>query len=310
MNQRHKILSLADFLIKSGLEKEASELLSLFDKEAQVSPPTVEAWYKVLGEIDSDYVDPAYQTVKRYLVAGSQQLKKAAEGLKDTSKEDMEKLLEQVPLEQIIRSASERENLIKYASNINDDPLEVAAKFCKEQGFDKEAGLLGSLIPFASLIFGVVNFYYCAIEFSKLMSEVPAAGLEWYEPLMPNNLMDAAKKNQDAPDKLRILGKATKTSETFVDQFISLVANTIDGIKDIIFMVANFATGFLASVFDLGISFIIMLIEWAVKGQALAVYKQVIAFIRNRSVEEIKEHEMKSFDSLWGSTESEETPAK
>ena len=293
MNKKEKILSLSDFLTKNNLEVEAQELLSIFDKKAQVNTPDIESWYKVLEEIDSEYIDPAYSSLKRYLTTGSNHLNKAAAGLQGVSKEEVERIIQQVPLEQIIRLASKKENLVKYSSESG------AIKFCEDNGFTKDAGLLGNIIPLASLVFGVVNFYYCSIEFSKLMSEVPEAGLQWYEPLMPKNLMQAAQTNKEAPDKLRTLGKATKTSEIFVEQFISLVSNTIDGIKDLIFIIANVATGFLSVAFDLGISLIIMLIESAVKGEALSIYKKVKSYIRDLSVEKIHKSEMKSFDNLW-----------
>lgn len=305
MQHEHKILKLADYLDDLGLEKEASELLDMLQKEALVKPPAIDDWYKVIEEVDAPYVDTAYQAVSRYLNSAAGHLNKANEGLAGATPEDIKQITDNIPLEELVAQATKRNNLVKYASIENGDPLIKAAEFCvasgwierpnyKKAGWWKYVKLIGGttlkyVVPFISLIFAIFNFYYCAIELSKLASEAPDAGLAWWEPIFnPSKTLEKIKQNIEDPNNLQKLAKVNKTGKTFADEAISLLANGIDGVKDIIFFLANIASGGLAIAIDLGISIVIMIIEWLVEGAVLPLYDKATELIRNTAAEKIR----------------------
>ena len=309
--RRQKIERLANFLLEMNLEKEAYELMGLFQRKSASQNFAVSDWYQVLEEIKSPYIDPAYQTLSKYLKSASSYLKESAKGLADATVEDIKNITDNIPIEELISKASQRDSLLKYASEFSSNSLEKVAEFCiKEKWIErpnyKRANwwkyvktLSGAsarfLLPFVSLIFAAINFYYCAVEFSKLMTDIPEAGLSWYEPLQPKRLLEAAEENQENPDLLQKLARAIKTSKIFVDELISLIANSIDGIKDIIFFFSNLASGGLTLPLDLGISFLIMCVEWSIEGKALPLYDQALAYIKDTAIENIKDAHMTEF---------------
>ena len=325
MTHQQKILKLAEYLKDIGLEKEASQLISLMSKKALPMSATIEDWYEVIKEVDSDYVDTAYLAASKYLGLAAGYLGKAEIGLKGATPEDIKRITDIIPMNDLVKGASKRDNLIKYASADNSEVYIKAAKFCiaegiihqpdyKKANWWKYTKMIGGgaaryLIPFVSAIFAMINFYYCAVEFSKLMSEVPAAGLSWYEPLMPEKLFEASKQNKDNPDLLQKIAKATKTCKVFVSEAISYFLNSIDAVKDIIFFFADIGTGGWAIAIDLGISFAIMLTEWAIKGQILPYYDKTVDWIRTIAADNIKSSyssDLDGFESFESSDEKKD----
>lgn len=309
---QHKIEKLAEFLVDMGLENEAHELLGLFQKEAIAKQPDILDWYEVIDEVNAPYNDTGYAALSKYLNNASAYLKNASEGLMNATPEDIKNITDVIPLETLISKASQRKNFLKYSADKDGDIIAGLIDFCvnenliarpnyKQANWWKHLKMIGGnsaryVLPFVSLIFAAINFYYCAVEFSKLMTEIPEAGLSWYEPLQPGKLLQAAQNNQDDPDLLKKIVKATKTSKVFVDEFISLIANSIDGIKDIIFFLANLLTGGLTLAIDLGISFLIMCVEWAAEGATLHLYDKVITFIREVAASKIRDFHLFEFD--------------
>jgi hypothetical protein len=319
MDHHFKIRKLADYLVDIGLEEEACELLNLVKKKASLEAPKIDDWYSVIETVDSEYTSdsPLY----RYLTGAAKHLDKANSGLSGATVDDIKAITDTVPLESLMTSAFKKHNLVKYANIKNEDAMIKSAEFCISEGLIerpnyktanwwKYTKMIGGgsakyLLPFVSLVFAVINFYYVAIEYSKLMSELPEAGLAWYEPLMPGKLLEAAQESKDEPDLLKKIAKATKTSKVFVDELISLTANSIDGLKDIIFLVLDLLTAGTSIAIDLGISFLIMCIEWAIEGIVLPYYDKGITFIRTTATDKIKEHFSSSLDNKFDFPELE-----
>lgn len=315
MKHQDKILKLADYLDNLGLEKEALELLALLEKSAVLKPPAIDDWYKVIEEVDSPYVDTAYQAVRRYLSGASGHLTEANKGLQGARPEDIKAITDNIPLEQLVSQATKRNNLVKYAAVTSEDvALVKAAEFCVSQGWIerpnykranwwKYVKMIGGatlkyVVPFVSLLFAIINFYYCAVELSKLMSEAPDVGMAWHEPVFnPGKTLQKAQENLEDPKTLRKLAKVNKTGKTFADEAISMVANGIDGVKDIIFLIVDIVSAGTSIWLDLGISFVIMIIEWLIEGAVLPIYDQATQLIRDKAADEITTYYTSKLDT-------------
>lgn len=311
MSQDYKIKKLAEYLAEIGLDKEAARLLDLV-AVASLSVNSVDAWYDVIVEIDSDYIDPGYKAVSGYMKNAAHYLEKAAPELQDITKEELKSILDNIPLEKFISQASDVRLLRKYAVADGQDPLIKAAGLLHELGYIsapeyKKAflGLVGKaagkIIPFGAFILAVINFYYCAVSIWKLMSELPDAGLRWYDCFVPSNIKSAAERNKENPEILKSLGKATKTSEVLYTEYISLLANLVDGIKDFVFLFIDVGSGGWSVAIDIGISVIILFIELGVNTWASSYYQDVLKAIRGISVDKIidlKSTEIFSEDDL------------
>jgi len=311
MNYRKKVLKLAEFLIENQLEKEAAELLSLLHKKSDVTEPDINDWLAVAKEIESDHYDPALQTTIAYFKTGYEQLVSASNKLKGASKDELGETLNSVPRNRIA-SVLSTNNLIKFANIKNKDYMVRTAEICYSEGLIAErpnykvAGwwdtvkLVGNPalrygLPLISWLFAMKNFYYCAVSYSKLMSEMPEIGLAWYDAMHPEKLQETSEQNKDLPNSLTKIARATKTSRVLADEFISLIANTIDGIKDIIFAVIDvLSAGWMIAV-DIGISFFIMAYEWKKEDQILEKYDEIISYISETAREAIIEFRMTEF---------------
>lgn len=276
MYHKHKILKLADFLREIGLSKEASDLLSLIKKKASLEP--LDLWFSVLEEVDAPYSDPLFQSVKAKMKTAAGYMQEASEGLQGATPKDIEFLSKNVPVDELMKSAS-----------FSGRKIEKTAEFCKRSNWWKAIKNVGGttakyVIPFASLVFALIHFYYCVIELSKLFSEVPAAGLKWYDPLLPGKLQGAIDANIEDPEMLKNLVKAIKTAKHFVINFQSMLLNTVDGIKDLIFAFGNIASGGLAITIDISISVLILGIELAMNAQTEYIYDKMIKEVRDKSV--------------------------
>lgn len=304
MDYRKKILKLANFLGRLGLTKEASEILSIIKNSSLNKSEDIELWYGVLNEINAPYDDTFYASAQTYLVSAANYMKKAKIELSGITEQDIKNIIDNIPIGKIISSASRKNNLYKVGQN-DPDAFKKISELCISNGWIERPNykkanwwsnikMVGGatvryVIPFLGLLFALINLYYCSIELSKLFYGANDIGLEWYEPIFyPEKTFEITYKNLKNPEELdRIVG-INKAARTFADELISLFANTIDGIKDIVFMIIDIMSGGGSIPLDLGISVFIMIVEFFAEAKLLPFYDKITNLIREEAIKNIK----------------------
>ena len=296
---RKDILNLALLLKQNNLDWEADAALALLRKKANLD---IQPWYDLYDETNTVEPSPILDNISKFLNSAKYYLDKAAGGLQGATKEDIEILTNYLPPEKIVARANlNRDSLLKISSS--QDPYWETAELLHKAGLIqrpdyKKANWWKSIatasgktliyvLPFVSLIMAIYNLYYCFIAYQRLVGEMPELGLNWADTLQPEKINQLIEKNKENPFYLKNLTKAVKNIDLFIDEFISSIANTIDGIKDVIFMIANISVVFLP--IDLGLSFAIALIEYGAENKALKPYKDLVNKIRQIAILKIEE---------------------
>jgi len=136
------------------------------------------------------------------------------------------------------------------------------------------------LIPVIGFVFSfgiaLKNFIYGFTTFAKLVKDSQQIELNWIEVLFPQKLTEKLIQFKAEPEKLKILAQLTKYSKEFSDEGISLVANSIDFVKDIIFLFIDVGSFGWLTVGDVSLSFILMVIESITESNLLWQFDAII----------------------------------
>jgi hypothetical protein len=139
------------------------------------------------------------------------------------------------------------------------------------------------ILPVIGFIFSFMialkNFVYGLTAFSKLAADSSLIGLSWLEILFPEKLNQKVQEFKNEPTKLVTLVNLTKYSKEFSDEGISFVANSIDFVKDIIFLFIDIGSFGWLTVGDISLSVIIMALEMLAESNTLVKFDSIITQI-------------------------------
>lgn len=263
----------------------------------------IKDWQAVLAAFETPQ-SPLAISVKKHLIMGANAISKASTVLSGADINEIKETLKVLPIDKLASILNE-DNFYKYASINDQDSFIKIAKLCQANGIIPNqninyktaswwstvkslgGGTLKYGIPLISLLFAAKNFYYCAIELSKLLANSSKVDLKWYQALKPEHLMSAATKYSEDPKSLIEIINLNKSSKSFMDEFISFVLNYLDGIKDIIFLIADFVTAGFSVGLDIGISLILMSMEIAIEKSVLPAYDNIFDFIAKTATDKI-----------------------
>lgn len=249
----HNLISLSAYLKNHGLLEESFQIIQL----AQIN---LKPWQEIISIINTPVPDQIL-TATKYISQGIIGMQQNAEKLKQLPAEDL-KLLAQISSQQA-----------------NSHQLKTAQlKIIKDLG---AKGLrLMPLIGFMfSFLIALKNFMYGFATFAKLAKDSSQIELNWFEILFPNKLNEKIDQYQDDPKHLKIVTQLTKYSKEFSDEIISLVANSLDFIKDIIFIFIDVGSFGWMTVGDISLSFILMGLEMLVEANVLPQFDQLLTKI-------------------------------
>lgn len=186
----------------------------------------------------------------------------------------------------------------KEASHYNFESLnkraqkELAQKFWGGTKFLTKETL--RLIPFIGFVFSFMltlkNLIYSILTFAQLLPEAKELGISWIDCLYSSKLLKIIQLNQNDPEKLKMLVKITKYSKMFLDEGISLLANSSDLAKDLIFSFLATGTFGIAGIMDIGLSAVFMALEWSSESAILKDFDLIlrkILSITNSKIEEL-----------------------
>lgn len=251
-----------------------------------------EAWSGVLE--NHILKTPQRASFLKYLGIVSNHLDDAAP-LVSASAEEIETLLNSNALKIVTKSMNSPDNFDKIIKLSSERDLKIF--ICEKLSAEgkilrpdyKKAGFwsglwsgLGTaskyLFPLASVLFAIGAWYRMFKEMEKLQVHLPKLGLTLMDSIFrPYKFKRLAESSKDDPEKTSLVADATNLSMYFVDEITSAIADSIDALKDIIFLIFNIASGGLTLVIDLGISAIIWFVhEWAADPALLGKFKDVI----------------------------------
>lgn len=283
--------------LKSLGLNDASRDISSILKNAQESDD-VQMWQAVIDEVQRPDPDQIADVAAKYVVKGVMGLLSAAEKLKGIPKEDIELALEigsSVP--GAIKGASINLEVIeKFSRDFNS--LNKTAQMSWLNGVGRFGAGALKVIPIIGVVFSaalaIKNLYYGFVEYSKLSSLSSQIGLHWTDTLFADKIISKINEFSDNPEQLIQTVKVCKSASIFVDEAISLAANSIDFIKDLLFLIVEAAGGIGSVVIppgwaamlaigsvDVGISFIIMIIEYYAESAAKEKYKVALGDIKS-----------------------------
>jgi len=272
-----KIIQLALLLETQGFTKEADDVFDLIDPYVNLDAELTE-WKTAYEKISA----PAPKQIHGRLWDS---LRESVGSLEDKRSEiddlDPETLKKGVELTKgvIAQYGYSDEVLLKYSKVGIDEKITKQA--IDVTGASWGASALRS-IPVVGFIFSflfvIKNMYYFGTTLPDLLSEAGHFGISPWNSLDAENLEKLRQDHDDDSAKIPLVDKLTKTVRLIKDEFISLLANTIDLIKDIIF--AFLSISGIAIWFDVGLSVMIMAAEWAIESKALAPFNEIINKIR------------------------------
>jgi hypothetical protein len=147
------------------------------------------------------------------------------------------------------------------------------------------------VVPFIGVFFSfslaVKNLIYGIWELTILREQASKVGMSITDTMYPAKLAEKINEFSNNPESLIELIRTTKSGLIFVDEGISLIANTIDAFKDLIFLAIELwgiftpwgAGAIAAGTVDFGLSVIIALIEWEAEEASAGHYNRVIEMI-------------------------------
>jgi len=298
----YNLNALADFLSKEGFAQELGDLKKLLVLGQQTF--TESDWKNVIAEVEKPLDPTGLDLAINYMVNGAFQLAKSAKKLEGVEPETIQEASGLVA--QINKESSLNYDLAKIASLSENAPIskEAQIQWLKQFLGPKATSLLSQttkggakIVPVVgalfSFIFAAKNIYYGYYQYQKLVSDASAVGLSAKDTLSPKKLSQQISLSSENPNELTLLAKTTKTARAFWDEAISGAANSIDFVKDIIFLVLEFGSAGLAIIGDIGISIILMLIEAGAESEVLGSYDGVLKYIKTLAEEGLRKLEPK-----------------
>lgn len=281
MNKR--LRHLIGLLKEAGLNNEANELKSLLIKYSFQDNKNLQLWQGVLYELEAPRPLQIQGKALQWLFSANEELKDVSKELQGADEKEIKDALKIV--EQVSKNTNlSVEELEKLSSMKWDKELVKTAQWGWLKGIG--SGVLKSL-PLVGVIFSFLlvckNVYYSFVEYNKLVSEASQIGLSWADTLQPSKMNSKIKEYYNNPEKMRLAVRTTRTARTFVDEGVSLIANTVDFIKDIIMLFAAIPSLGLSIAIDVGISILIFIVELAVEEGYKSLYNPALQNARERA---------------------------
>jgi hypothetical protein len=304
-----KLLKLSKSLNALGMPKESKNIVEIF-KAAQIGG-TIQEWDITLKEATDPVPEQLPTKAVKYVIKGAIGLYQASQGVQGLSQAELKKAIELAEKMPKVKASNgyNYKQIKKLADKFNKIFPEPNSGHIKNAQLETAKSLLGGaaqlggmalrVVPFIGVIFSGMlafkNLIYGFWAYRDLAKESVQIGLHWTETLFPQKIEEKVAQNSNDPEKLTIASKVSKLAKVFVDEAISFVANFIDAIKDLMFAFINAAFFTLTTGLDIGLSFVIMAIEWWAEGKSLAPYSNILNSIADMAKNKIAEFS-KSFD--------------
>lgn len=181
--------------------------------------------------------------------------------------------------------------IMKYADN----------NITKYSGFFSSLGNKAlKIVPVIGFLFSFIlalkNFIYGIDALYSLLSTADNIDLDPRYIFNYNLISDKVNFYKNDPDKMIILARINNLNQVFYDELISLVANSIDFIKDVIFLILDTGSFGLMTLGDIGLSFLFMFIEMSTENQILPEFDKIRNEILRISHIQIKSLSMAGLD--------------
>lgn len=278
---RQELLDLISSLEKEGkigAVSKAKDLLKIAQEYTKAD------WQSVITEVDTPYPDKVIMGIVKYFKSAEENLQEADKELQGVDKET-------------IQQATETVKKISSQVELNDENILKLSKLMyyeSDSEIRKQAqlGWLGktlkggvSMIPVVGAIFSTVlaikSIAYGMYEFAELVKQTGKIELEWYEAFNPKNFHTAAFNAKDDPNELKDITKAIKIANMVWDEGIASLTNTIDAVKDWIFLVLDFMSAGFSIWIDLGLSAIFLVAELGGQAWIGSYYNEVLDKIKD-----------------------------
>jgi hypothetical protein len=243
-----------------------------------------EDWAKLLEEVDAPYKYPStFSKIRKLQGVIINSLSKAKE-LSGIDKNTLEELAKAAPIKEIQKFAKENHTLIK--SGTYEESFIKNASFWS---FTKTLSLsaLRYAVPFVSLIFAIVHFYFFITEFYRFVTQVLKLNITWQEALSPSFLKSKIEELKDSPKEVTPMVALIKTDSIMITNFISTVLSYLDFVKDIIFFIIDVASAGGSIAIDIGISVVLFLVELGANTYINSIYKELLDNIRGLAINNI-----------------------
>ena len=141
-----------------------------------------------------------------------------------------------------------------------------------------------------------------------MKNKVLIIGIDALDPKILNSITEQTRED---PEKTISVDQLSKASRGFIKEFIGLIANSIDAVKDAVLAFIELVSAGSLFWIDIGLSIAIMGIQWATEGQILPDFDKVIHTIQQNVSKKysevmnsiIDERGMSFFDDLFKTTE-------
>ena len=267
------IQELQDFLNKSSFANELNHLnkiLKFADNEELMK------WQKLLEEIEAPIPPQVFGSTLNLISENAKAMGRFGSELAGTGKEEIQSLFQTLHQHPEVKAVLSRDKLIKEAQIMN---------LLKNFG-----GKALKLIPLMSFFIALKNFLYGIRAFVYLTGYEQNLGLEWYDIFVPQKMANFIDQNQNNPEKLAIISKMIKSMKVFIDEVVSMVANSVDGVKDLVFLVLEMATSGVAAAtggltawiptglfaIDISFSIVMMIIDNIVDSRQKGDYNELL----------------------------------
>lgn len=155
--------------------------------------------------------------------------------------------------------------------------------------------VVGFIVNFLITLNNLKNSIY---HFYQMQSDALKLNLNPIKTLIPNELRKEARVNKDNIDNLNILLDLTTNSKLFYDEAISLVFNSMDFVKDVIFLFVELSTLGLTIFADIGFSVLFALLEYVVEGYVLDDFDPIITLLTELIISNKREYNEVGIDEL------------
>lgn len=234
-------------------------------------------WQEVLNSLSEGYASGTEKAISN-IKNSANLLMKEAEKLKTLDKESIEAAIDKVKKANF---KIDEEMIKKIASN--PEIIEKDAQLFNMLG--KVAPAIGVIF---SGMFALKNLAAGIYEVTNLINHKTNLNMSWAQVLNPDSFSYMANNNKDNPEKLKDISIATQISKQVWDEGISLIANSIDFVKDLLFIFINLGTGGLTMAVDIGLSIIIMIAEMSAEKVVLEDFQNVLNSISDIANAHIK----------------------
>jgi len=235
-------------------------------------------WQEVITQVlksDQDIEDS-----KRFLESAAKQFEQVKNSLSDVSKEDIVKTIHSLPVQKV---SSILDNSLSKTSL--DTKLEIT-KLQKQSG----VGFGKAVFPLITFFFALKNMYYASHSFGNIVLSLSDSKMDFKDIFNIGKLNNLIDENLNNPEELIKVTKLVRAIKLFIDEFISLFANTFDFIIDLIFLIPTALTAGASTGLNAGISIFILLAEYKAEQHSTKPYRDLLKKIfanANRNINKI-----------------------